>query len=371
MDDKVTKSSFLLKKSMLPDIILFLESYNYIKTPIQNFQIFSVKIKNSHLIIYKSGIVVYEESKDLVKILEKYFTSIHFPIPQELEMTSQQLVKQIIDPSEKPLEDKTSSYWFSTGQIGHLIQLYEKREYKILREIKNLNYRICKTDRNCLDISKNGLLKSNSISDYQEDLDFVIDNYQIDKGNDFFIAIESWGKYSQLGPVILSAVGITGQQSTRLQKQGVRHMKIGRNNDPNRYFQHLEENVTFQKYIIIQPEEINQENYDISKLNKFTQFFTELNKEIPNGISSMIIYDKSIEEDIQQFSFPKNVTIEKLYNSMSTAAASVIAKYHFDNWLVKKSQYYQILINKSNLNKILEFPYKEKLVKLKYLSRKR
>ncbi|MFV2015047.1 MAG: hypothetical protein ACC656_06450, partial [Candidatus Heimdallarchaeota archaeon] len=78
-----------------------------------------------------------------------------------------------------------------------------------------------------------------------------------------------------------------------------------------------------------------------------------------------------IESDIQQFDFYSSVSTQRAGYSMSSAIASIITKNHYDNWVRERSQKYQMLINKGNLNQILDLPDKEKLVKMKYLSRSR
>ena len=372
MDNKVTKSSFLLKKTMLPDIIQYLESYEILKTPQRKFQIFSGKIMNSDLLIYKSGIVVYEESHNLVKILQNYFTSIALPIPRELEATSQTLIKRRIKPNKTPLDSKTSSYWLSEEQIEHFLNLHNKSKYKIVTDVNNnIKIKICKSNINCLEISKKGLVKSNSISDYKSELDFVMENYPIDNQSDLFVGIESMGRYTQIGPMILTAIGINQQQSIQLQKEGIRHMKVGRYSDPSRYLKDLERKTVFLKTLILDPKEVNKVECNIDNMPEFIHFFQDVEKVIPSDDSVTVYYDTNIESDIQQFDFYSSVSTQRAGYSMSSAIASIIARNHFDNWVRERSQKYQMLINKGNLIQILDLPDKEKLVKMKYLSRSR
>jgi ribonuclease HIII len=372
MEQKVMRSSFLLQKALLPDLILFLGSYDIQKTPKKKFQLLSAKFMSSQLVIYKSGIVVFDESQNLTKILKEFFFSTHLPIPLELEATSNKLVRMNNDPAKLTRDDEISSFWLSSEQIEILITYYQNREYEIIPlETKNHLYKICKSNTNCIEISKNGLMKSNSISDYKLDLDFVLENHPIDHEGKFYIGIESVGKYSQLGPIVYTIVGISSEQSIFLQKHGIRHMKIGRNNDPTRYLDNIKKYVTFQKFLIIHPEDVNSNDFETLHSNKFTEFFAQIQQMIPDNILTVVYCDDNLKKDFLNYHLSPVLELRNSGDSMSSAAASVIARYHYNHWMKDKSLEYNLSLNKGNIEKIAKLPEKVKLLKLKYLSSER
>ena len=91
------------------------------------------------------------------------------------------------------------------------------------------------------------------------------------------------------------------------------------------------------------------------------------------GTPSIIIHlDKKLQfinSDLAEI-FP-GIEIKHNNETMSSAAASIINRIEFDNWLDEMSNKYSLKMIKSNLNEINNLDDREKLIKVKYVKNKK
>jgi ribonuclease HIII len=371
VNEKISKSSFLLDKNLHLVFIDFLNTLETIDIQRERYQIFNATFNKSQIIMYKSGIVVYQETGNLIKMLINFFKTSENPIPNELKKSNNDWLSSNDDKVTGDAKDNsTSTYWLSKEQIQSLLNYCSKNNYNV-EEVTDhaYNYKICNLKGNCIFVSNNQIVHTHYSQVYKSIIENVIESHPIDSTADFFIGIGSYGIYSKIGPIIITAVGLTKSQSIKLQKLGVRRANIGRNVDVAGMYGRIQEITSFEMIYEIYPEDLNQKK-DVFT-DKLQSFIDKIQEQIPTSHQTIIYYDEFVKRYVLESKSLSKYSSEQNDESISTAATSIIAKSHFDSWVNKMSKKYKVPVNKTNLDNLFTMPERDKLLKLKLFERNR
>lgn len=372
MDEKISKSSFLINKELFSFFIDHIHSFNQQENDKTRFQIVNSSIKGSQIIIYRSGIIVYEEQYNLISLIEEFFNQYNHESPKEL-IKSKELMQEVIIEHSIPQEKYTQSFWLANFQIVKLVKYLENLNFKFLNDVSTkILYRICDSNDNCLTINSNNIITTNAISVFHSHINKIISDNPVDKEFDLYIGIESIGLFSQIGPVIVTLAGLDTNQSILLQSLGVKHAELGRKLEIEKYQSAIIDELLIRKTIQIPPQEFNLEKADnfISKV--ISKVLTEIKGNIQSSLRTVFYLDEKLKSVYSEISkiFPEAL-IKIDDQSMSSAAASVINRVEFDNWINDMSSKYSIKMVKSNLSLINNLSDREKLIKVKYVKNKK
>ena len=102
------------------------------------------------------------------------------------------------------------------------------------------------------------------------------------------------------------------------------------------------------------------------------RFLHEVKEKLRGSPNAIIHVDKKLQFIISDLAelFPE-LEIKTNRETMSSAAASIINRIEFDNWINEMSNKYSLKMNKSNLNEINNLNDREKLIKVKYVKNKK
>ncbi len=372
MDEKISKSSFLINKELLSFFTDHIHSFNQLENDKTRFQIVNSSIQGSQIIIYRSGIIVYEEQYNLITLIEDFFTQSSIESPIEL-IKSKKLIQDVLSKQPISQEKHTQSYWLTNFQIQKLVKYLENLNFKALNNVTTkILHRICDTNDNCLTINSNNIVTTNAVSVFQSHINKIISENPVDKEFDVYMGIESIGLFSQIGPVIVTLAGINKNQSISLQSLGVKHAELGRKLEIEKYQSVITKELLIQKTIQISPQEFNSGKTDnfISKI--IADLLTEIKGIIQSSFRTIFYLDEKLQFINSEISkiFPE--ALIKIDNqSISSAAASVINRIEFDRWIDDMSSKYSLKMVKSNLSEINNLTDREKLIKVKYVKNKK
>lgn len=370
MNDKISRSSFLLTKKQVFSFIDHLHSLEHQKKLNTKYQIANFEIQGSEIKVYRSGMVVFDEDEDLILMIENYFVQNQFSIPEEIIKVKE--IYSLAENHQLGKDENTLSVWLSNEQIEILIKYMHKLEIDISSPpLSKIKYEI-KHQENTLTINSNNICITNSQNFFIPSIKKSISEFPVDSGSTLNVGIESVGLFSQIGPVFITIVGLDQIQSTEFQLAGVKHSELGRNLEIKKFKPLIQNKSTFVRTLKISPKEINEDLTTDFVRNQIIRFIDNLKLDADIPSTCFIYVDKKLSYlDSELKEILPEAEIKLTNNSMSSASASIINRLLFDEWIDFMSNKHNLKMIKSNINEILTLKEKKELIKMKYVKNKK
>ena len=354
-------------------------------------QVLCGRINSRKIIVYSSGIVLYEIAKELDILILAFFKTNNLTIPKfekysnTDELENNQLTEHNIS---KGWKETPKSVWLSIEQRKALLDFLDsdtkfiKIKPQSARELTRYEH-----NKKTLVFNQNDTIYTiGGFEGYQEKITEILKINPLYPGYNLIIEIDVIGINSQIGPVIITSIALNPDEMVQLQLLGVKHRKIGRSKSSVDLANVIKDMTDYYSICVIEPKLINEisdsfdENgnklYQECLLDGYKRTFRELMRKIkPSKISNrriLFVYKKEMNLDLELFSIlSKNNLIEQLKQShnsfVGNAASSTLSDATNEIWKEDKERKINLKINQGNLSRILKSGNPREILKFRYL----
>jgi hypothetical protein len=344
------------------------------------FIIFQGKLKDMEIMIYDSGIIIYKGNINNFREFEEnvleYFK--HNSInPPKLDLTEEYKEREHIGWESTP-----KSVWLTKQQIVHLKKYLasheEITEHEPQRKHEEKRYlREKDGKREWLVINNNSTVFTVGGYDQFDELIRSLTTEHDSYSQETIFAINVGYQYSKIGPIIATIVMMDPSQLQDLQIAGIKHKTLVRSFPYNEQYEVITKTVDYYENIIIEPFELNSLNIE----NSYEEYTAQVNKLIENKIVESL-QNVSVSEDIiflmdetstnifkeRIQSMNSEFTFTDFEISVPLSIASVLTYVSQKRWLDEYEKMIGYELNYKNTDRIMQSPYKHKILKLKYFN---
>ncbi|MHA2249506.1 MAG: hypothetical protein ACXAD7_04040 [Candidatus Kariarchaeaceae archaeon] len=378
MGETQFKKSFLLNTDLIDPFIQYLKKCRLIDLPGgKKYRKFDGKLDNYGITVYSSGIVLFDSSSQVDKIVSEFFNQlkINLPLIEKINNFEQQNT-----PHKSNWKHVPKSIWLSRNQRRELVKHLNASD-EVIFEDPHHRYEEMrfKKAKQSLVLNANGTVYTvGGFEGFMDLMRVIIYKYPLFSGYDYIINLQEFGRKSALGPVIVGCMASTIDEINNWQLKGIKHSSIGRSPRISELSKEITNSTEKYSLELIEPQKFNKANKEIGKdeieriiissckksfrkvismlnaldikknkilIHTEDKIWTQINAELPPYLS--IAFDiKYIEQSSSEFS-----------------ALSVLAQEAIETWTGKKEIQFGVKIQRNNIQNLRKLPFAKEIIK--------